>query len=53
MGKVKRKTRLVKSQLYQDKYGEIPIDYEERLSYLYDKLNLNEESRWQETYILI
>lgn len=42
MGKVKRKTRLIKSQLYQDKYGSIPIDYEERLSYLYDKLNLNE-----------
>lgn len=42
MGKVKRKTRLIKSQLYQDKYGDIPIDFQERLSYLYDKLSINE-----------
>ena len=41
MSKSKRKTRLIKSQLYQDKYGNIPIDYYERLSYLYDKLKLS------------
>lgn len=39
--KSKRKTRVIKSQLYQDKYGDIPIGYFDRLEYLYDKLNLS------------
>lgn len=43
MSKTKRKTRLVKSSIYQDKYGDIPIDYFSRLEYLYDKLKLTEK----------
>ena len=35
------KSRLVKSSLYEDKYRGIPIDYDDRLSYLYDKLKIN------------
>lgn len=35
------KSRLVKSSLYEDKYRGIPIDYDDRLIYLYDKLKIN------------
>ena len=44
MSSPKRKNRDVKTQLYQEKFGDIPIDYKERLAYLYDKLKLNENS---------
>ena len=35
------KNRKQKAAIYQEKYGDIPLDYSERLSYLYDKLKLN------------
>lgn len=37
----KHKNRKIKAEEYKIKYEGIPLDYKERLSYLYDKLNLN------------
>lgn len=36
----KRKSRKAKAIEYEDKYGDIPKDYNERLDWLYDKLHL-------------
>lgn len=38
----KIKNRKQKEKLYNEKYGEIPIDYNERLSWMVDKYNLSE-----------
>ena len=38
-----RKTRKQKHTEYIEKYGDIPVDYKERLSYLYDKLKITDE----------
>lgn len=35
------KNRKVKAEEYKNKYKDIPLDYRERLEYLYDKLGLN------------
>lgn len=40
---MKRKTRNQKHKEYEDKYGNIPIDYQERLEWLYDNLHLTEK----------
>lgn len=40
---MKRKTRSQKHKEYEDKYGNIPIDYQERLEWLYDNLHLTEK----------
>lgn len=40
-----RKSRLEKSLEYANKYGAIPIDYEERLSYMYDLYNIDEKKQ--------
>lgn len=39
---MKRKTRNQKHAEYENKYRDIPIDYKERLEYLYDKLRISE-----------
>lgn len=39
---MKRKTRKIKADEYEQKYGNIPIDYEERLSWMYDKFHISE-----------
>lgn len=39
---MKRKTRNQKHIEYKEKYGDIPVDYKERLEYLYDKLKISD-----------
>lgn len=39
---MKRKTRKVKEDEYNQKYSHIPIDYKERLSWLYDTLKITD-----------
>lgn len=38
-----RKNRIEKSIEYEEKYGNIPVDFNERLSYMYDLYNINEK----------
>ena len=40
---MKRKTRNQKHDEYVAKFGDIPVDYNERLSWLYDKLNISDK----------
>lgn len=40
---IKKKNRKIKSLEYEMKYGEIPIDFEERLSYMIDRYKLSEK----------
>ena len=40
-----KKSRIEKAVNYYNKYGDIPQDYNDRLSYLYDKLNINEKKQ--------
>lgn len=42
-----RKNRTMKSIEYTNKYGMIPIDYNERLSYMYDLYNIDEQQQNQ------
>lgn len=44
---MKRKNRQQKEREYIEKYGHIPIDYKERLSWLYDHLKINEKKEQQ------
>lgn len=39
----KKKNRIDKSIQYQEKYSHIPIDYNERLSWMYDNYNINDK----------
>ena len=39
---MKRKTRKQKEEIYREKYGNIPIDYEERLAWMYDAFHITE-----------
>ena len=39
---MKRKTRKQKEEIYREKYGDIPIDYEERLAWMYDTFHITE-----------
>ena len=39
---MKRKTRKQKEEIYREKYGGIPIDYEERLAWMYDTFHITE-----------
>ena len=39
---MKRKTRKQKEEIYREKYGDIPIDYEERLAWMYDAFHITE-----------
>lgn len=39
---MKRKSRKVKEEEYENKYSHIPIDYRERLSWLYDTLKISD-----------
>lgn len=39
---MKRKTRVQKHNEYEEKFGNIPINYEKRLEYLYDTLKITE-----------
>ena len=42
---MKRKNRKQKQEEYKMKYGDIPLDYNERLSYMYDKYNLTQKKQ--------
>ena len=39
---MKRKTRKQKEEIYSEKYGDITIDYEERLEWMYDTFHITE-----------
>ncbi len=43
MSKYRRKTRKYKQDEYEKKYSDIPLDYNKRLSWLYDKLNITDK----------
>lgn len=43
---MKRKTRKQKSEEYSEKFGHIPIDYKERLNWLYDELHITEKEAY-------
>ena len=40
---MKRKTRNQKHDEYVAKFGDIPVDYNERLNWLYDELNISDK----------
>lgn len=40
---MKRKSRQIKLDEYQEKYSHIPKDYNERLSWMYDNMNISEK----------
>ena len=42
-----RKTRKQKSTEYESKFGNIPIDYESRLSWLYDELKISDQQAFE------
>lgn len=42
-----RKTRKQKSTEYESKFGNIPIDYEGRLSWLYDELKISDQQAFE------
>lgn len=44
---MKHKSRKQKHEDYVAKYGDIPIDYKERLSWLYDKLKITEQQAFE------
>lgn len=44
---MKRKNRAQKQNEYNEKYGDIPIDYRERLEYLYDSLKISESQAFE------
>lgn len=44
---MKRKTRKMKSEEYERKYSHIPIDYRERLSWLYDTLKITDTQAFE------
>lgn len=44
---MKRKNRVQKQNEYNEKYGDIPIDYRERLEYLYDSLKISESQAFE------
>ena len=41
----KKKTRKQKHDEYQEKFGNIPVDYKERLEYLYDTLGFDKRPK--------
>ena len=43
----KRKTRKQKADEYEQKFAHIPIDYQERLTYLYDTLHITDRDGWR------
>ena len=44
---MRRKTRKQKQDEYDKKYADIPIDYKERLEYLYDSLKISESQAFE------
>lgn len=44
---MKRKTRKVKEEEYEKKFSHIPIDYKERLSWLYDTLKITDQQAYE------
>lgn len=40
---IKRKNRKIKSQEYREHYGNIPLNFEDRISYMIDEYNLSEK----------
>ena len=42
----KRKTRLQKADEYEKKFSHIPVDYKERLEWLYDTLHITEREAY-------
>lgn len=47
---IKRKSRNQKHEEYVNKFGHIPVDYKERLEWLYDTLNINETQAYDILY---
>lgn len=47
---MKRKTRKYKEEEYANKYSHIPIDYKERLSWLYDTLKITDTQAFEILY---
>ena len=43
---MKRKTRKQKASEYTEKFGHIPVDYKERLEWLYDKLKITDKEAY-------
>lgn len=44
---MRRKTRIQKHDDYEKKFGHIPIDYKERLEWLYDTLNISDHQAFE------
>lgn len=44
---MKHKSRQQKEKIYNEKYGHIPIDYNERLEWLYDSLKISESKAYE------
>lgn len=44
---MKRKTRQQKEALYLEKYSQIPVDYSERLEWMYNNYNINDKKSMQ------
>ena len=44
---MKRKNRKQKHDDYIHKFGDIPVDYKERLSWLYDKLKITDRQAFE------
>ena len=47
---MKRKTRKIKEEEYEKKYSHIPLDYKERLSWLYDNLKISDTQAFEILY---
>ena len=43
---MKRKNRSQKHDEYIEKFGDIPVDFRERLDWMYDKLSISEEQAY-------
>ena len=44
---MKRKNRMQKHEDYINKFSDIPVDYKERLSWLYDKLKITDRQAFE------
>ena len=44
---MKRKTRKQKEAEYKEKYQDIPIDYRERIAWMYDKFHITDNKAQQ------
>lgn len=47
---MKRKSRKIKEEEYEKKYSHIPLDYKDRLSWLYDQLHITDTQAYEILY---